>query len=369
MENTMSDKPLKKLEKIRNKKIKQEAERLIKNDACEDIKSNLDWIETSSRLLSHQKNNKLFGFIPAPAVLIICFLVAGLLWAISIPEINVTMKTVSHSVGFTLSEKWSLPKPFTTGYLRIENFQALHAPELGISFDNESGSAEVEIYGENIVMEKLELERKGIIELDSSSNRLTFSIKQTKIKGAFSLEDISILETKGIKDVKIKGKKLEYPEYIEFSGTGESKVPTNIIFKINDFENEKGWKLENMKTHRMTFLKEDISADGYPSFISTIKEGEVKLYDVPVVEKIYKGDMVTMEHINLMRLDISGKDDIKIFMKGKVKGLKIGPKGFEKNLAPSFLEYFYHHQRFGFFWGAVAFLWGILWGLKETIFK
>jgi hypothetical protein len=48
---------------------------------------------------------------------------------------------------------------------------------------------------------------------------------------------------------------------------------------------------------------------------------------------------------------------------------KIGPKGFEKNLAPSLLEYFYHHQRFGFFWGVVAFLWGILWGLKETIFK
>jgi hypothetical protein len=241
MEKTMSDKLLKKLEKIRNKKIKQQAERLIKNDICEDIKSDLDWIETSSRLLSYKKNNKLFGLIPPPVVLIICFLVAGFLWAVSLPGINVTMKIVSDSVSFTLSEKWSLPKPFTTRYLRIENFQALHAPELGISFEDESGSAELEIYGKNIVIEKLELESKGIIELDSNSNRFTFSIKQTKIKGAFSLEDISLLSTKGIKDTKIKEKKLEYPEYIEFSGTGESKVPTNIIFKTKNIENEKDW--------------------------------------------------------------------------------------------------------------------------------
>ncbi len=104
-------------------------------------------------------------------------------------------------------------------------------------------------------------------------------------------------------------------------------------------------------------------------FISTIKQGEVKLYDVPGEEKIYKRDVVKMDHIALGRLEISCSDDLHVFAEGEVKNLKVGPGGFERDLAPSWLEYIYRNQRFLFFLGAVASLLSALWGIKETIFK
>ncbi|MGD2087820.1 MAG: hypothetical protein PVH61_16700 [Candidatus Aminicenantes bacterium] len=359
---------LKELEKKRNVILEQEVEKLLEIDTDEDIQSNPDWLEQSSKLLSYKKKKSKL-WIPASVVLIICTVVAGGLWAISKSEINVSMKTVSSNIAFKLSERWSLPAPVTTGNLRIENFQALHAPELGVTFEDNSGSAQLEVSGKNIVIEKLELESNGIIEFDAGSNLLTISIKNTTVKGTFSVENISLLSTTGIKDAVIKGGKFQYPETIEFRGSGQSKVPINIIFEIESIENGKDWHFDNMKTDRVNFLKEEVSPGGDHSFISTIKQGKVKLYDVPGEEIIYKSDVVTMEHIDLRHLQISGNNDIYLFFEGKVKNLKIGPKGFEKNLAPSWLEYFYHNRRFGFFLSAVALFWSFLWGIKKTIFK
>ncbi len=362
---------IKELEKKRDVILEQEVEKLLDIDTGEDIQSNLDWLEKSSKLLSYKKNimsgKKNRRLIPAMILLLSCTLAIGLLWSISKSQITVSMKTVSSNVGFTLSENWSLPETLTTDYLRIENFQALHAPELGITFEDQSGNAQLEISGKNIVIETLDLESNGIIEFDTDSNYLTISVKQSKVKGAFAVKNISYLSTKGIKDMEIKEKNLQYPETIEFKGSGESRVPINIIFKIKRMENRNQWKFEGMKTNRINFLKEVPGGDRL--FISTIKQGEVKLYDVPGEEKIYKRDVVKMDHIDLRRLEIACNDDLHVFAEGEVKNLKIGPGGFERDLAPSLLEYIYRNQRFLFFLGAVTSFLSALWGIKKTIFK
>lgn len=333
-------KPFKELKKKTKEKIDQQAEKLLKSDPGKDIKSNLDWIENSTKLLSYRKNHGWFGRIPAAVVLFFFVLTAaGLLWTISLSRINMSMETVSSNAAFTLSESWWLPQRFTTGYLRIENFQALHGPELDLTFEDESGSAQLEVSGKKIVIERLELESGGIIEFETDSNLLTISVKQSKVKGAFALQNISYLSTTGIKHAEIKEKNFQYPETIEFNGTGESRVPINITVKIKRRENKNQWQFEGMKTQRIHFLKEVVSRGGEHSFISTIKQGEVKLYDIPGEVKIYKRDVVKMDHINLNRLEISCNGDLRTFVEGEVKNLKIGPRGFEKDLAPSLLIY------------------------------
>lgn len=362
---------IKELEKKRAVTLEQGVERLLAIDTGEDIQSDLEWLEESSTLLNHVKNimsgKKSWKLIGAIILFLTCTLIVGGLWAISLPETYVSMKTVSGNVGFTLSENWSLPETFTTDYLRIENFQALHAPELDITFNHQSANAQLEISGKNIVIERLELESNGIIEFDTHSDLLTISIKHSPVNGAFAVKNISRLSTRGIKDAEIKERNFEYPETIEFKGSGESRVPINIIFRINRMANRSQWKFEGMKTERINFLKEVPGGDHL--FISTIKQGEVKLYDVPGEEKIYKRDVVTMDHIDLRRLEIACNDDLHVFAEGEVKNLKIGPVGFERDLAPSWLEYIYRNQRFLFFLGAVTSLLSALWGIKETIFK
>ena len=59
--------------------------------------------------------------------------------------------------------------------------------------------------------------------------------------------------------------------------------------------------------------------------------------------------------------------EIELVFEGTVETLLLGPKGFEKNLSPSYLEYLYVRKPLAFFWGAVVFLWGLLWRVRKMI--
>ncbi len=362
---------IKELEKKREVIFEQEAEKLLATGSDEETKSNLDRIENLSKLLDYKKNiistKRYKRLIPALLLILSCTIVAGLLWSTTKSKITVSMKTVSSNVGFTLSQEWSLPETVTTDFLRIENFQALNNAELDLSFEDQSGNADLEVRGKDIVIESLTLEKGAIIEFDTASNRLYICIKQSQVKGAFTVKNMSSLSGKGIKDIEIKDKILPFPETIEFGGSGKSRVPINIIFIIKAVKTGNQLKFEGMKTNLINFLKEVPKED--QQFISTIKQGEVKLFDVPAEEKIYNGDVVKMDRINLRRLQISCNHDLHVFTEGEVQNLQIGPRGFERDMAPSLLEYIYHNQRFIFFLGVVASLLSALWGIKETIFK
>lgn len=370
----MDKEVFKKFERKRESKIEKIIGSLLDNKSVEEVEADIQWLEASSKLLGHKKNNRRWKLITDVTVVLILLFFAGMLWTMSLSEINVSIKTRSSNVKFMLADKWTLSGPFTVQCLRIENIQTLHAPELNISFEDESRSSSLDITGENIVIEKLELQRDGIVELDSkqlgnNSDCLMLSILHTKIEGTFSVKNISTLTTSGSKDIKIKEKKFEYPEYVEFYSTSKGEVPTNIIFKSNPVSEKRRWQLTNIKTKKIDFLRGSMTIDGTYSFDSSINEGEIKLYDVPVKEKIHKGDMVIMDEVELRRLNISGKDEIDLFLEGKVRNLKVGPRGFEKRLAPSYLEYLYHQERFIFFCSAVGFLWGLLFGIRKIIFN
>jgi hypothetical protein len=61
-------------------------------------------------------------------------------------------------------------------------------------------------------------------------------------------------------------------------------------------------------------------------------------------------------------------DTINIIFEGTARQIQVGPEGFERNLVPTYLQYFYHQQSLAFFWSTIGFLWGILWSIRKTIF-
>jgi hypothetical protein len=56
-----------------------------------------------------------------------------------------------------------------------------------------------------------------------------------------------------------------------------------------------------------------------------------------------------------------------VHFSGLVESAQIGPRGFEDELAPTWLEYFYHQEPWAIFWGALVFLWSLGWGLKTAL--
>ena len=67
--------------------------------------------------------------------------------------------------------------------------------------------------------------------------------------------------------------------------------------------------------------------------------------------------------------EMQASDRIHVRFEGVAKEIRIGPKGFDRDLSPTLLAYFYENQRLPYFWSAFAILWGILWSLRKLVFR
>ena len=72
--------------------------------------------------------------------------------------------------------------------------------------------------------------------------------------------------------------------------------------------------------------------------------------------------------IEAKRLEITVGEQISILFMGKVGGLRVGPERFERDLAPSWLEYGYHNSRIALFLSVVGSLWAFLWSVRKLLF-
>jgi hypothetical protein len=60
-------------------------------------------------------------------------------------------------------------------------------------------------------------------------------------------------------------------------------------------------------------------------------------------------------------------DGITVRFAGSVHGLTLGRANFARELRPTLIEYLFHQQTVGFLWGAVTFLWGMLWSARRLL--
>jgi hypothetical protein len=58
-------------------------------------------------------------------------------------------------------------------------------------------------------------------------------------------------------------------------------------------------------------------------------------------------------------------NNVEIIFEGTANDVTLGTGDFSRNLKPTILEWLFHQQRVGFFWGALTFLWGIAWSAHK----
>jgi hypothetical protein len=87
-------------------------------------------------------------------------------------------------------------------------------------------------------------------------------------------------------------------------------------------------------------------------------------------DSINAGSQLRLSGVNgvISKMTIGG-DGTTIVFDGIVSGASIGPRGYERELRPSWLEILFYQQKFGFFWTVVTFLWGVLWSARALMAK
>ena len=346
------------------RRSKDAAQKLIEDGNLEGAKADLEWIETSSYLIAiTEKSNRARLSV---IIAFVCLLTAGLTWSLHVNTTQVSFEVVTKNVSLTLSESWTSRCKFTPDSVHVNNVENLNAPglKLPIIRDSQKELTTISLEGKKISVQGLHLSSGAKVELNSADGKHNLFVKNSSLKGEFYVEEASLKIETADKSNKIPIN-AEPPETIDFATAKTSADP--VLFELV-LGGKNKWQIYGFKVTDINFLEENPPGSG--NFESVILSGKVKLPEFGQVENLRKWDRLTLKGVQSRRIELSNvKNEIHIFFEGTASEILVGPKAFEKNLTPTYLEYFYHQKRLAFFWSIVLFLWGMLWSVKNTIFK
>ena len=104
------------------------------------------------------------------------------------------------------------------------------------------------------------------------------------------------------------------------------------------------------------------------SFTSQITSGTITMMD--------SSEQITLSPADTLRLtDVRGRitalqlthDGVRAKFEGTAGEVSLGTGDFARNLKPTVLEWAFHQQKLALFWGALTFLWGIIWSARKLI--
>jgi hypothetical protein len=126
--------------------------------------------------------------------------------------------------------------------------------------------------------------------------------------------------------------------------------------------------LEEMQVSGLSFFDERSSSTGESAFASQIERGTLTLTDADEQLTLSRGAALRLgdAHGIVSEMQV-GKEGLHITFEGTVATAALGRGDFDHNIKPSLLEWLYHQQKVGFLWGAVTFLWGVIWSARKVL--
>lgn len=312
----------------------------------------------------------------AIAVALVCLALA--IWLATTPRtpflLSVDLR--SSSLSATFDRDWSLDRNLRAGEILLSSLEHAEAPGFGLRLQSPQRGVSLVARGDQIRMESLRARPvAGKAADEPASGRINLSIQpdggiqmlfsEVAVDGNLRLGGTIDLRTRlepgGSADRQILTD-LVVPEPLTFSAQAVGGVPLRL--RSGPLE---PWSLYGIPLTAINFEQERTRGPGEIGFESTIFGGSVRLPEVGRKKKLLARDRLSLSEIRTRRMEVLVGPELRILLEGEVESARMGPEGFESDLAPSRLEYYYHREPLKFFWGAVVFLWGVLWGVKKTL--
>jgi len=334
-------------------KCTQEAARLlIEEENHEAAKEKLAYVKIARQLLGGEESPH--HLYLASFIAFLCLLLVGFAVTVHIPSTEVGLEIEAETVSFQLNRDWSNNVRLAANSIYINNLERLVVSGLGI----DSTPAAIELTAKKLTLPVLGLTAESQVEIEIQGEKLSVYVKNGEFRGEIYaanahliLENESETIAKEIPD--------GIPETLEFVSLKQTLDPVKVELDVLG-----KWYLSNLQVNNLYFAKENFPGSGH--FVSSIQHGQVKLLETGQSVALNKGEQLSILAKNSKRLEISRKGErLGIVFYGTVSSIKAGPDGFERNLAPTWLEYLYHQKRLTLFWSSVVFLWGLFWSARN----
>jgi hypothetical protein len=332
------------------------------------LKTEMDAVESYSKLLALTRPVWTGDSIAAVAVAILCVAVASFLWNHKVPRTNVSLTTQTESFRGNLVAPWHLDRPFQSNLMHLERLTTVSCPNLGLSINDESGETWLRLDGGHLTLQSMDVETGASLQITTAQDEVDLFLSGKPIRGSLTVSGKGTM-TAGARPGESSISRpydLPVPETVEFSVADPRAVPSELTI-----HSPQKWSLISVPLGNISFQMETVRAPGESETISGIKSGSLRFNDTawPVMD-LSEGELLTVHKTQDARTEVSGQSGLMhLSLNGFVKNVTVGDSESKEELAPSYLEYLYNTKAFAFFWGAIVFVWGILWGIRKTIFR
>ena len=364
----MSDDLRGSLEAQRKERIARASRRLLDGESPQAIRPDLEEIDAYSKLLAAAEPPRQRTWIMPAVVAVVCVVVAGLLWSMKVRRTNVFMTADTESLRFVLAQPWRLENAFHSPQIHGERLSTIHAPNLGLNFDESSADAWFELRGGTSELETLEVDGGASVEVDSDRDEIDLYVSGARVRGRFNVSG-KVTVTAGPRAGETtvnQTYELDVPETVELAVSKPQRIASQLSVHAPG-----AWSLGRPVANRLGFDREESRGAGKRTLVSGVKRGTLRFDDVswPAID-LREGDMVALRPTeSAVLMARSEGEAIHVTLSGAVDEVRAGDASAQRTLAPSYLEYLYSQKSLSFFWGAIVFLWGFIWSVRNTIFR
>lgn len=358
----------KQLEAKNNRLIADALSGAISSDETPKLKEKLERIETYSKLLSLSDSRWAHDWAVAAVVALLCLSAAAYLWHAKVPRTNVSLVVETRTVHGDLAKDWKIQSPFQSKEMHFENFSSVDDPNLGLSINSKNGNGWFRLEGGQIELQSLRLEKGAQVEIVSEGDQVGLLVGSKPLTGFVTVMGKGIV-TAGMRPGENSLRRrydLKDPEMVEFSVNDPRAVQSRLTI-----HSPGSWALASAPFRNVSFVTQEDRGVIENELSSGIKSGSLHFNDTswPVME-LAENELLAIHQTQDARIEArSGSPSIHMTLNGFVKEVTVGDSETGRKLAPSYLEYYFSKKTLSFFWGAILLLWGVLWGIRKTIFR
>ncbi len=330
------------------------------------LKAALDEVESYSKLLASTEPSWTRDSGAALAVAIIVILAAGFLWSCSVTRTNISLTAETDRLHAVLARDWSLEDPLKGKGVRLDHLSALHNPSLGLSLDDGDGNIWFRLVGEQVVVQTLQVSRNASTDVISSKDGLGLSISRAPFRGTIWVVGKGTLTAGTAEATTIqKSYDLPIPETLEFAVQKPRAASAEL-----DVRDPQPWSLGMVPCSDLSFNYE-LRSLGDREVLSGIRSGTLQFNDTSwPTTQLVENQILSVPKTDGARIQIrSAKDVMHVTIDGLVGHVALGDAERRREFAPSYLEYLYNKKSLLLFCAAVTAGWGLLWGIRKTIFR
>jgi hypothetical protein len=308
--------------------------------------------------------------VAAAIIGVTCLLIAGFAWAMRIPATKVHAALTADAVTFRLADAWHWSGTWRLGegLFRLDEMDELSLPPELSAQPELKGRAWLDAERGQMTLSDLELGPHGTLALlRNPTGSLTILSLNASLRGQAQITGAPAVSAGDApsRSAALRTAQWDIPGTISFYDAGRGSIPARIELSTSE---KITWR--NIPIERLSFAYETGGDTEGPAFISGIRSGTVTVSETGEKFTLREKDQLYLdEPAGLIQEMEIGADGLRISFEARVKKASLGVTGFEENLVPTWLSYVYHQERLGFFWGAVVFLWGILWSARQLLFK